>query len=279
MPIEQGPIPVEEDAPLWRYVSLSTFLQYLSGRVFVPSIKKLRECDPCEGVRVGNVDLAWVTNAFSNEEYGVLCKWVCENRLSKADQECWDYNAKQERSWPARPGNQIVAVRHLEAEIAETRYAWCWFDSVSESAGMWQVYGKNGVAVRSSLRKLRPVLEGQATPWLVSKMKYLNHFQHRASREMYPFYRKPFLVKRLEYKHEQEVRFVTISGKKRPGIVLENLTPNEWIEEILFWPALSESEAYGLRDAVQRVQTICGCELVCPSCLTGTGVTPRSKRN
>ena len=65
MEIEQGPVAVGADEPLWRYVRLSTLFLYLSGRAYIPSIKALQERDliyakpeitDADGMRLGELE-------------------------------------------------------------------------------------------------------------------------------------------------------------------------------------------------------------------------------
>ena len=136
MQIEQGPIPVGEREPLWRYVRLNTLFLYLSGRAYIPSIKALQECDPTEGLEI--MDHVWQMLGFTAAEQDELGKWVYEHKLSKDERDTWDVN----RSYPG--ANQQVYLPHYYDVLEQSRYAWCWFNAKHESAAMWQVYGRSG---------------------------------------------------------------------------------------------------------------------------------------
>ena len=43
---------LREDAPLWRYMRLSTLLTLIKGSIFIPTIDTLRKTDPTEATRV-----------------------------------------------------------------------------------------------------------------------------------------------------------------------------------------------------------------------------------
>jgi len=103
------------------------------------------------------------------------------------------------------------------------------------------------------------VLAGGDRSWLVSGIKYLDRKQDTVvtsgwgHNTMAAYTRRPFLVKRIEYRHEGEVRLVTVDSGRRPGILLDGLAPGEWIEQIVFWPGFPDSEAESLVEAVGKV--------------------------
>lgn len=264
MSIEKGPIPVPEDAPLWRYVSLSTLFLYVSGRAAVPSIRSLRECDPTEGLKLG--DHVRAMGVIDPKDYHDLEEYVRKHRMSESQRQTFDLNRSQDTQpsgptfWPDYGGNQSVVVREYFEMLETTRYAWCWFNSGQESAAMWQTYGQHGAAVRTSVRKLLEVLSGQGRHWLSSGVQYLdgNRFAVPPSAPHWrPWIRRPFLLKRLEYEHEKEVRFVTISGKACPRLLLDGLVPESWIEQIVLWPGFGSRgrEAEALVEALGKVSS------------------------
>ena len=268
MSLLPGPKPVEDDAPLWRYVSLSALFHYLAGKAFVPSVQKLEKCDPTEGLAMcGNSD--WADNAFTDAEWKEFWDWICEARLSP------EAKCHYERAG-AFPSQSLVWWWEYHRVLATTRYAWCWFNSEHESAAMWQLYGKGGAAIRTSPRKLSPILDQTGKNWLVSRMHYLDrnkpwhpedfgpeHLpilseEKRAAIEakverMREWIRRPFLVKRIEYQHENEVRFVSSDAAGLDGLPLSLKKPETWIEEIVLCPGFPEAEANSLVAAVSKV--------------------------
>lgn len=249
MSFTQGPIPINENVSLWRYVPLATLFHYLAGKVFVPAIEKLQECDPTEGLRVVNGGRARV--GFSDVEWASLLKYIYDHRLTPAEKQQWDCNGHD-----AELNGMFL---HYEKFLAESRYAWCWFNSPHESAAMWQLYGKGGAAVRTSGAQLGNVLGHDGKKWLASGVKYLDHGTDAGISvgwghpSMDPWARRPFLVKRLEYRHEEEVRLVTVSAECREGILLEDISPEKWIEEVVFWPGFPRSEAKALAETVKKL--------------------------
>ncbi|HTH47320.1 MAG TPA: hypothetical protein VMB21_07395 [Candidatus Limnocylindria bacterium] len=249
MPLLPGPILVQEHAPLWRYVPLHTLFHYLAGKVFIPSIGLLQKGDPTEGLRI--VDEVWSMSGFSPDERVSLLDYVFRHLLSDQGRTLWGINGSR--------ANQREAFDHYEKMLEGSRYAWCWFKSLHESAAMWQLYGKGGAAVRTSCSRLGDVLGHDERRWLVSGVEYLDlntepeYLVGFGDPSMNPWARRPFLVKRMEYRHEEEVRLVTVSTAGRSGILLEDIPPEKWIEEIVFWPGFPRSEAEALALAVKKM--------------------------
>lgn len=246
-----GPIGVHPSDSLWRYVRLSTFFEYLVGRAYIPSVRKLRDCDPTEGLPL--VDHVWAMNGFKNEEADALDDWVYQHRLNDDEKTCWDLN----RTCPG--ANQRVWLQHYFEVLERSRFAWCWLRSANESAAMWQLYGNEGVAIRSNRQKLAAQLTAGGRKWLVSGIKYLDRNQPAwtefgwGDEKANPWIRRPFLIKRAEYAHEHEVRFITASEDGCEGITLSGLEPADWIDEIVFCPRLPDSECGSLIAAVERI--------------------------
>jgi hypothetical protein len=61
-------------------------------------------------------------------------------------------------------------------------------------------------------------------------------------------------MKRKEYESEKEVRFVAYGpeNQRRGGMVLEEIDPNDWIQQIKFWPKLTCSGEASLKSAVKK---------------------------
>lgn len=211
----------------------------------------------------------WTGDAFTNTEWKGFWDWVCETQLSP--------EAKCHHERPdAYPSKRLVWWWEYHRVIAATRYAWCWFNSEHESAAMWQLNGKNGAAIRTSLGKLAPVLDNSRDNWLVSRIHYLDRNKPWDPENVGPehlpvlpaaesaaveakvvelreWIRRPFLVKRIEYEHEYEVRFVSSDAGGRDGLSLSLNAAETWIEEIVFWPGFPETETDSLVAAVSKV--------------------------
>ncbi|MFM2295165.1 MAG: hypothetical protein RLZZ350_1578 [Verrucomicrobiota bacterium] len=244
---------LNENAEVWRYVPLRTLFSYLNGLVFIPSVAKLRAGDPFEGQFYE--DIAWFNTAFSShyeKDTKAMEEWMLKVLCSEYDRHFIEIN----RDYPNAREEKLR--KHYFDFIRRTRFAWCWFQSYQESAAMWNTYGNQGVAIKSTVGKICEVFEKTTRDFIYGRMTYVD-YRSGVSTEFNPErssdYRlllRPFFLKRMEYKSEQEVRFVTSGPERdeRGGILLENIQPQDWISEIRLWPGLKDDEAESIIKAV-----------------------------
>lgn len=230
---------------------MNSLLLHLQGKVFIPSIQKLRDCDIREGAEL--VDSVEAATCFKNDEYHELVKWLEAERLTEAEKEYLRLNCNY-------PGaNQRMFFSHYYDFIRRSRFAWCWFQSDCESAAMWKLYAAGGVAIETSLSRLQSSLQAQGRDWLISRMNYMDFRRHypgmfAQSKDGHEWVRRPFLLKGKEYVHEQEVRLVTVAPDSNDGLLLEEIKPASWIQRIVLPSGLPASQ---LRAIEWMVQTLC----------------------
>jgi hypothetical protein len=71
---------------------------------------------------------------------------------------------------------------------------------------------------------------------------------------------RPFFLKRKEYESEHEVRYVTAGNyDERGGILLKDITPQDWISAIRLWPRLTSDEEHSLRKAIEQFMPNADC--------------------
>lgn len=244
-----------DQTPLWRYVPTKTLFLYLTGTVFLPSIEKLRTNDPFEG------EFFFDTTIFNHamqERYKEAVPDIEAWLLSR----CPEHEQREievNRDYPNFAAS-ICEKRYFEF-IRQTRYAFCWFLSDSESAAMWHVYGSQGCAIGTSVGKLRATLEKTSYAFAFGRMYYVDvrggnpsnfNWEHPDEAR---FLLDPHFLKRSEYESEKEVRFVTSAPESAPhgGLVLSDVNATDWIREILLWPSLNSAEANALRKAIAEL--------------------------
>lgn len=249
---------LRDDEYLWRYVPLRYLLLYLDGNIFIPSVEKLRQTDPFEG----NFPLASSSfNSAIQHRYGSneskVDDWLYQRRCNKEERELMDQNKGQESF--ANHKAHILMTRYFEF-IRKTRYAWCWFLG-PESAAMWSVYGKQGVAIGTTVGRISHTFAKGDLDGAFGQMLYVEVTQGQVldldpgEPEDQEFMLQPHFMKRKEYASEKEVRFVAYGPEnpKTGGMVLKTIEPNDWIQEIVFCPTFTCSESESLSKAVKRV--------------------------
>lgn len=240
---------------LWRYVPYKTMFLYLKGKAYIPSVEKLREQDPFEGdFPFGGTTLNQALRDRCDSQHESVIKWIhgelCtdnERKMIKINRKHGDYVFK------------IYQRRYL-AFLRRTRYAWCWFASGIESALMWNSYGRDGVAIGTTVGKLKSALETSGHDFVFGRMAYRSARPREfdsADPKNHRLLTMPHFFKREEYKGEQEVRFVTTGPGK--DLVL-SLPPDKWITEFRLHPKLLANEAEAIKGVVKKVLPKIKCE-------------------
>jgi hypothetical protein len=242
-----------DETPIWRYVSLQNLFFYLNGLAFIPSIEKLRTGDPFEGEYFE--DIVQFNEAFSSfgKEQRNIENWLHDRLCSDHERS----SIARNKRFPDFAAQTFQ--KHYFDFLRKTRFAWCWFSSWRESAAMWKVYGNQGVAVQSTVGRLRKVLETTGRDFLFGAITYVDYkggmsaeldLGNSANKELLL---RPFLLKRKEYQSESEVRFVTADSEPpaHDGIILTKVNPEAWISKIRLWPTLTRMEEKTLQRAIE----------------------------
>ena len=182
------------DEPLWRYMKLSTLVMLLQWqKVFIPTLAGLRRSDKFEATRLSEQTRATFENLSPDEK-----TWL------RARAKGYQRNQVGEQI-PAAHENRVLQAIWLR-EIALRRLVWCWYAADIESMAMWHIYGREGVAIRTTARRIDECLfnqfgaEGRG---IISRIGYYPLPTEESWRLL-----RPYLVKEGCYRHECEVRVV-----------------------------------------------------------------------
>ncbi len=85
----------------------------------------------------------------------------------------------------------------------------CWNVSKDESAALWRLYcsGQEGVAIKSTIGRLKKSLEKESKDTYIGEVNYINHIEQSKPQTDIDLLR-PFIDKGISYKHENEVRAI-----------------------------------------------------------------------
>jgi hypothetical protein len=191
-------------------MKLSTFLLLVSKNVlFLPTVKKLQRLD----FREANLQLYWCQDYWRimwplvEPHKG----WLLSNILRPDRPQAWK-NPSEER--------KKDLIRAWASALADRRSVWCWNRSVNESFALWKIYGERGVAIYSTVGRIRAALENAGVEsGLVSPVTYIGDFELELdAQEHHERVMKalqggknplcPYLFKDFAFHFEQEVRFV-----------------------------------------------------------------------
>jgi len=219
--------------------------------------------DPFEGEFFENI--AWFNGAFA-DRYGTdeekIDKWMFKNLCSDYERHCIEINKQS-----GEPVAAKILRKHYFDFIRRTRFAWCWFHSSHESAAMWSIYGKEGVAIQSHVGKIATMLENTGRDFIFGRMTYVDYVTgvstefNPEDQTDYGLLLRPFFLKRKEYESEKEVRFVTAGSDptEAGGILLKHLKPEDWISAIRLWPGLTSGEEQSIIAAIRHFMPQADC--------------------
>jgi hypothetical protein len=250
---------LSEDTQLWRYMPLKTLFFYVSGNVFIPSLAKLQQGDPFEGKFL-----------FDTEDFEAALKDSCGPQFDRVQtwirNTLWTPTEKhffgQNREW-AKLAVSTDKNRYFEF-LSKTRYAWCWFQSDIESAAMWNTYGKEGVAIATTVGDLSSAIKTANYDFAFGRMCYFKrsgNYARCSNSEKQMFVLQPQFLKREEYDSEKEVRFVTYASEcESGGLSLKDIEPETWIKKVRLWPGLTSREEDSIMSALKNKLSSADCQ-------------------
>ncbi len=255
---EDAKLRVDESAWLWRYVKHSTLFLNLSGTVYVPTIAQLKKSDPKEGLAA--VSAEWRFGYLFDHEPDTIKKI-----LEALPQE------KQKLIRAADPSNLVETIQNsqiiadfYDEQQSQLKCAWCWHCSSHESTAMWKLYAGSGAAIQTTVRRIAAAVPADAC-FEAASIQYGNREsgQTDSFNPEAPGIRdvlaRSYLFKNNDYEFEKEVRLVTNAQTPRCGRVINNVSANELIQQIILspWTELDEFEALQ-----RQLQSLCPDALI-----------------
>ncbi len=134
----------------------------------------------------------------------------------KVDREMLDEYRSWNNSKAAGFGPQIEELnRRNVADGRELTLVNCWFGNATESADMWREYaGRDGVAVVSTIGRLRRHVQCNPEFSQVGRVRYIDHAIHEMSQyHATQAGQRAFLKDARGFSHEKEVRMTTFNVK------------------------------------------------------------------
>jgi hypothetical protein len=205
--------PIHDNTELIRYMKLSTFLLLLDNRLFIPSVRLLQATDRfeakipqwCCGQSHRYEDMMW-NHVFGGDPH--------ENWLFKA---AGVQPVLRKKTGPHELRTLEFLTETWLAQMARRRCVWCWDRSTEQLHAMWKLYGERGVAVFSTVGKIRKALEkAGAQQGIASPVRYVPLPSLRRLEDISRQYglmspenlSRPHLFKDAGFRIEDEVRFV-----------------------------------------------------------------------
>ncbi|CAN5588952.1 DUF2971 domain-containing protein [soil metagenome] len=167
--------PSNPNVAIWRYMDFPKFVDLLEqGRLYFARQDQLG--DPFEG-------------ALSDASVELLRVWDEQNPVQTVTGE---------------PSHHILA-RDVYRMNSLCNYISCWHMSEHESLAMWRVYSGNGIAIRSTYRRLFDCLHESSQDVLISKVVYRDR-RDVSQAENFGNTMSPVVRKGMSYEYERELR-------------------------------------------------------------------------
>jgi hypothetical protein len=221
-------VPVE--TPIWRYMDFTTFVSLLSKKALFFSRVDVLE-DKFEGsLPRPNFEMKELEPGRINHEERLPPEEVA--RLRK------EY-----------PRFQRVSLRRARARTLVN----CWYVGAHESAAMWGLYaGRSaGIAVRSTVSRLIRGLDAPSSPITAyfGMVSYVDYETHRLTGRNLM---EAFLIKRMNYEHERELRVVLTTEQPVPGGAYVAVDLPVLIDEVRVTPTAPVWMAETVQDVMSR---------------------------
>lgn len=184
-----------DDLSLWRYTDVGRFLALLSNKALYFSRKHDLD-DPWEGV-VPSLGVKRAVRELYRSEENV--RFVEES------------------------------VRETGEAVAAQSVISCWHKNDRESVAMWRLYtsGAEGVAIQTTISRLKKVFEQEPCSVTISDVRYIDHSSEDLGRAWALDPLSPLFCKRWGFEHEREVRCVIAhpEGEREQALSLSELRP------------------------------------------------------
>ena len=216
----------EDERKIWRYMDFIKFVDIISRKkLFFSTVDRLG--DPFEG----SYPKAYIDYFNANlDKIFIPETWKLFNRKQ----------APKGFSRARKSRRKYVAVS-------------CWNMQEEESAALWKLYCStfNGIAIQSTINRLKNSLKDERRDIYIGKVKYIDHYSQPPSDSLSDdFFPNPFIYKGKSFAFENEVRAVTklpelkmiddihakpISGHKGYDVTID---PNLLIEKVYLSPMI-----------------------------------------
>ncbi len=157
------------------------------------------------------------------------------------------------------PSDLAPIVGNAQREIRKWHFVNCWYASDTDSAAMWVIYASahDGVAVRSTVGRLKMSLEDASEYVFIGRVRYIDFDQEPATWGNSVL---AHLNKRDVFEHEHEVRAIVLKNMdpSPPGLLVR-CRLHDLMESVVIAPQAADWFAGLVRSIVERYGV--GCDV------------------
>lgn len=239
---------------LWRYLPLDKFIDLVDSKtLYFSPLAKYAKSDPFEGYlpRAAMEAMASVSIKYRDQQREAV-KTLAQKLPETARPELLKMQEKVEA--------HIPTMKALFKNIAACLMVNCWSKSKHESEGMWGLYSRGGVAIRTSVGAIMSALDDEQSRVIhVGAVKYIDFADKslKPSDSVTEDGQLIGMIKRIAYAHENEVRMYITRDRELGSLELQEPAPTrvsvnveKLLEAVVISPFADE--------AIERsVRTIC----------------------
>jgi hypothetical protein len=220
-----------DNKKLWRYLDLSHFLWLLSR----------------QALYFANVD------EFGDRWEGALPAGSIEglkrDLRSLAAQRGFKY-LKEDVERKAL-GQFALALKTLQAQYGVN----CWHQNEVESVAMWKLYtqGKDGVAIQTTVGRLKACLSHEPRDIFIARVNYLDHQILPDEDLISPTAVIPIVVKRRSFEHESGVRLILDRQREERPVAASKNSGQVFAEAEEFGFSKGETVAVSVPNLIERI--------------------------
>jgi hypothetical protein len=242
---------IADHLPIVRYMKISTFFMLARGKVFIPSLRTLQRTDPVEAL------LPWRIYPRHSGFHDALTEGEAFDWIQSKAQP-WElaYIKKHEGGSGCLDKLVVIWLR----ELAIRRVIWCWYANRPESMAMWNNYGSHGIAIVSSITKIREALSlPNDALTSVSEVNYVSGDRTQIDQWLIKprWIYRPYYFKQEAYQYEKEVRFVLASSDpvylSWKGGVVRDVSPSLLLDEVVISPHIRFEEAKEMKGVILEI--------------------------
>ena len=237
---------------LWRYLTLDKFIDLVDSKsLFFAPLAWYAKTDPFEGYvpQVAMEAMASVPKKYQAEQTFVLDK-IAQMLPVEA--------TPQLRRLREDVGKHVPTMRAIFKNISSCLMVNCWYRSSHESEGMWGLYSKSGVAIRTSVGALKSaIISTDRDPTIhLGSIKYIDFSDASLTpSDCVTEDGQIFgMIKRIAYSHEQEVRMYVTRDRRGKMLEIQDPAPmkifvdlEKLIEAVVISPFAGESVSQSVR--------------------------------
>ncbi|RZJ30888.1 MAG: DUF2971 domain-containing protein [Chryseobacterium sp.] len=237
---------------LWRYLTLDKFIDLVDSKsLFFAPLAWYAQTDPFEGYvpQVAMEAMASIPKKFQAEQAVML---------EKLAQMLPDEAAPQLRKLREDVERHVPTMKAIFKNVSSCLMVNCWYKSSHESEGMWGLYSKNGVAIKTSVGALKSsIISTDLNPAIhLGSIKYIDFSDASltppdcVSEDGQLF----GMIKRIAYSHEQEVRMYITRDRRGNMLEIQDPAPmrvsvdiEKLLEAVVISPFAGESISQSVR--------------------------------